>query len=89
MKARMKITAVYSILFQIDKIINLENFRHRMMVRIVRILNTYSNNWKDKYKWIHLLLNLMIKQREEVENILNHSLLVKIKIKEILSLRQL
>jgi hypothetical protein len=31
----------------------------------------------------------MIKQREEVENILNHSLLVKIKIKEILSLRQL
>ena len=85
----MKITAVYSILFQIDKIINLENFRHRMMVRIVRILNTYSNNWKDKYKWIHLLLNLMIKQREEVENILNHSLLVKIKIKEILSLRQL
>ena len=85
----MKITAVCFILFQIDKIINLENFRHRMMVRIVRILNTYSNNWKDKYKWIHLLLNLMIKQREEVENILNHNLLVKIKIKEILSLRQL
>lgn len=31
----------------------------------------------------------MIKQREEVENILNHNLLVKIKIKEMLSLRQL
>lgn len=40
----MKITAVYSILFQIDKIINLENFRRRMIARIVRILNTYSRS---------------------------------------------
>ena len=82
----MKITAVYSILFQIDKIINLENFRRRM---IARILSSYNSNWKNKYKRIHLLLNLMLRQQGEVENILNHSLLVKIKIKEMLSLRQL